>query len=291
MRAPLDAPPHLLDSAPQRKYHTRRAACHACGPYSVLARSLPTKKAKTSEPGESSRVARDSQSQPPPTRHPILTSSPIEGNSDCRARAFHDEAYFDHHVLRQQPELGDSYRLLERLLLVYDYSWRPDTRLDSFYIDGRQGILGARQIAEAFHIPYAPADPVAFRWWAPLYEWDMVSILSRGTSSDPHSKTRRHCREIFSLDQWNHVLYHQHSPELPEPREVPPHPLPSIFAPSTSAPSEPVPEAASSDTPPTVPPTPEPPITIPGAEYCDLLASFQTLTTTQTAIMKWMDHL
>ena len=68
-----------------------------------------------------------------------------------------------------------------------------------------------------------------------------------------------------------------------EPREVPP-------APSTSAPSEPVPEAASSDAPPTVPPTSEPPITIPGSEYRALLASFQTLTTTQTAIMERMDH-
>ena len=47
-----------------------------------------------------------------------------------------------------------------------------------FTIDGRQGILGARQIAKAFHIPYAPADPIAFRCWAPLSEWDMVHILS-----------------------------------------------------------------------------------------------------------------
>ena len=53
-----------------------------------------------------------------------------------------------------------------------------------FTIDGRQGILGTRQIAKAFHIPYAPADPAAFRRWAPFSEWDMVSILSRGTSSD-----------------------------------------------------------------------------------------------------------
>ncbi|RVW80062.1 hypothetical protein CK203_052394 [Vitis vinifera] len=79
-------------------------------------------------------------------------------------------------------------------------------------------------------------------------------------------------------------------PELPEPREVSPQPLPSIFAPSTSAPSKPVLEATSSDALPAVPPTPEPPITIPGAEYRDLLASFQTLTTTQMAIMEWMDH-
>eukprot|EP00261_Vitis_vinifera_P034743 XP_019075986.1 PREDICTED: uncharacterized protein LOC109122742 [Vitis vinifera] len=117
---------------------------------------------------------------------------------------------------------------------------------------GPFGILGARQIAEAFHIPYAPADPTVFRRWAPLSEWDMLSL-------------------------------HQHSPELPEPREVPP-------APSTSAPSEPVLEAASSDAPPTVPPTAEPPITILGSEYRALLASFQTLTTTQTAIMERMDH-
>ena len=52
-----------------------------------------------------------------------------------------------------------------------------------FTIDGRQGILGARQIAKAFHIPYAPADPTAFRRWAPLSEWDMFCILFRGTSS------------------------------------------------------------------------------------------------------------
>ena len=49
-------------------------------------------------------------------------------------------------------------------------------------------------------------------------------------------------------------------------------------------------QAASSDAPHVVPPTPEPPITIPSAEYRDLLASFQTLTTTQTTIMEWMDH-
>ena len=33
-----------------------------------------------------------------------------------------------------------------------------------------------------------------------------------GFLADPHSETRRHCRESFSLDQWNQVLLHQHSP-------------------------------------------------------------------------------
>ena len=149
-------------------------------PTQIPPRSPPTKKAKTSEPGESSRAPRDSQSQPPPTRRPILASSPIEGNSDCRSRAFHVEAYFDHSILRQQPELEDSYRLLERYHLVpfmtlpqffyprvaLDFYQSMTTRgipvpaLIFFSIDGCQGILGARQIAEAFHIPYAPAIPL-----------------------------------------------------------------------------------------------------------------------------------
>ena len=121
-----------------------------------------------------------------------------------------------------------------------------------------------------------------------LFPWLLYHVLAHmGFPADPHSETRRHCRESFSLDQWNEVW---HSPELPEPREVPPQPFPSTSAPSTSAPSELVPEAASFDTPPAVPPTSEPPITILGAEYHDLLASFQTLTTTQTAIMQRMDH-
>ncbi|RVW12796.1 Transposon Tf2-12 polyprotein [Vitis vinifera] len=308
---------------------------------------------------------------PPPTRRPILASSPIEGNSNCRARAFHGEAYFDHYVLRQQPELGDSYRLLERYHLVPFMTppqfFYPRVALEFyqsmttcgvptptsilFTIDGRQGILGARQIAEAFHIPiimrkelppgmlivdvvlgtnlfplqrrgailealfyifegyyFGPhhlimASPLHFEEKVHkrrltrantillLFPRLLCHVLAHmGFPTDPHSETRCHCRESFSLDQWNQVLHHQHSLKHPEPREVPLQPLPSIFAPFTSAPSEPVPEAASSDAPPAVPPTLEPPITIPAGEYRDFLASFHTLTTTQTAIMERMDH-
>ncbi|RVW12892.1 hypothetical protein CK203_106979 [Vitis vinifera] len=108
-------------------------------------------------------------------------------------------------------------------------------------------------------------------------------LAHMGFPADPRSEPRRHCRESFSLYQWTQIWLHRQSPELPEPREVP-------LAPSTSNPPQPVPEVASSDAPPIVPPTSEPPITIPGPEYRALLASFQTLTTTQTAIMERMDH-
>ena len=167
VRAPLDAPPHLADSAPQSRYHTRRASAMHVAPTQIPPRGPPTKKAKTSEPGESSRAPQDSQSQPPSTRRP-RPSSPIEGNSDCRSRAFHVEAYFDHTVLRQQTELRDSYHLLERYHLVPFMTppqfFYPRVALDFyqsmttrgvpvpasilFTIDGRQGILGARQIAD-----------------------------------------------------------------------------------------------------------------------------------------------
>ena len=108
-------------------------------------------------------------------------------------------------------------------------------------------------------------------------------LAHMGFPADPQAEPRRHCRESFSLEHWTQLSLHQHSPELPEPREVPP-------APSTTDPPQPVPEAASSDAPPVVPPTSESPITIPGPEYRALLTSFQTLTTTQTAIMEQMDH-
>ncbi|KAL6310863.1 hypothetical protein AAG906_027301 [Vitis piasezkii] len=117
VRAPLDAPSHLPDSAPQSRYHTRRASATSVAPPQIPPRSPPTKKAKTSEPGDSSRAPRDSQSQPSSARRP-RPSLPIEGNSDCRSRDFHVEAYFDHSLMRQQPELRDSYRLLERYHLI-----------------------------------------------------------------------------------------------------------------------------------------------------------------------------
>ena len=53
-----------------------------------------------------------------------------------------------------------------------------------FSIDGRQGILEAKHIAKALHIPYKPVDPAHFREWSPISQRDMVRILSRGTFGD-----------------------------------------------------------------------------------------------------------
>ena len=37
-----------------------------------------------------------------------------------------------------------------------------------FTIDGRHGVLEARQIAEALHIPFKPEDSSVFRQWSPV---------------------------------------------------------------------------------------------------------------------------
>ncbi|RVW31010.1 hypothetical protein CK203_100671 [Vitis vinifera] len=52
-----------------------------------------------------------------------------------------------------------------------------------FTIDGRQGAIGARHIAEALRIPYEPVTQADFREWSSFSQRDMVRILSRGTST------------------------------------------------------------------------------------------------------------
>ncbi|RVW27361.1 Gag-Pol polyprotein [Vitis vinifera] len=63
-------------------------------------------------------------------KSPMVTVPPIEGNSDCRARPFHSKLCFD---LKAAPGVLPPF---------------------TSNIDGRQGILEVRHIAEALHIPY-----------------------------------------------------------------------------------------------------------------------------------------
>ena len=53
-----------------------------------------------------------------------------------------------------------------------------------FSIDGRQGILEARHIAKALHIPFQLEDPKQFRQWISTSQRNMVRILSRRTFGD-----------------------------------------------------------------------------------------------------------
>ncbi|RVW20644.1 hypothetical protein CK203_109081 [Vitis vinifera] len=60
-------------------------------------------------------------------RRPMLPQPPIEGNLDCRTRAFHSELCFDLAAFRVRPELAQSFQLLRRyhmehLLAPRDFS-------------------------------------------------------------------------------------------------------------------------------------------------------------------------
>ena len=157
---------------------------------------------------------------------------PIEGNYNCRAQPFHYELYFDIEVLRQQPELQDSFSLLQRyhlehlmtpreffyLRVAMDFYQTMTTRdvpsptAIHFIIDGRQGILEARHIAEALHIPYEPAVPTDFREWSRMSQWDMVRILSRGTSLDSYIIRKELSSGMLLVDVmlWSNIFSLQH---------------------------------------------------------------------------------
>ena len=69
-----------------------------------------------------------------------------------------------------------------------------------FSIDGRQGILEARHIVEALHIPDQPEDPAHFRQWSPISQRDMVRILSKGTSGDSFLLRKELPSRMFLVD-------------------------------------------------------------------------------------------
>nr|CAN59855.1 hypothetical protein VITISV_007249 [Vitis vinifera] len=162
---------------PQRRYETRRPPTTPGASTSRPKRSVrcpPTKKAKVSGPEESSAPP---QPQPPATESQIPSRMTLE--AIIRAKPFHFKLCFDIETFRQQPELRDSFRLLQRYHLEYLMTLRdffyPRIALDfyqsmttrciqnpnviHFTIDGHHGILGARHIAEALYIPYELVSP------------------------------------------------------------------------------------------------------------------------------------
>nr|CAN78531.1 hypothetical protein VITISV_043800 [Vitis vinifera] len=210
-------PPSEGGMPSQRRYPTRRPPTDPVPPVAKAKRPAswpPTKRAKFSGLGEPSQTP---QAEPPTEdsqipvgvpletiiRWPMITGPPIEGNLDCKDRSFHSKTWFDIEALRQQPELRYSFHLLQRYHMehlltprqfyyprvVLEFYQSMTTRgfrnptLIYFTIDGCQGAIGARHIAEALRIPYEPMTQADFREWSSFSQRDMVRILSRGTST------------------------------------------------------------------------------------------------------------
>ncbi|RVW59357.1 hypothetical protein CK203_109361 [Vitis vinifera] len=105
-------------------------------------------------------------------------------------------------------------------------------------------------------------------------------LAHMGFPADPHSETRRHCRESFSLDQWNQVLHHQHSQNFPSQGKFLHSPYHLYLLRPLQLPRSPY-QRQHRLMPHLLFLLPRAAHYYPGAEYRDLLASFQTLTTTR----------
>ncbi|RVW25869.1 hypothetical protein CK203_106413 [Vitis vinifera] len=225
----------------------------------------------------------------------MVTQSPIEGNLDCRARSFHSELCFDRETFRHQPELKDSFHLLQRyhlehLMTLMDFFY-PRVALDfyqsmtthrirdptviHFTIDGRHGILGARHIVEVLYIPYEPVSPADYRENELPPGMLLLDVVLR-SNIFPLQHMRRSTRRSYREQMSFHYFFLGCLCQILE------HLVPTLEATSSAPPITP-------ETPPVVPTTSTPPpsestITISASKFRGLCHTLQTLTTTQSVL-------
>ena len=143
-------------SSPSRQYETRRPPTTRGARSSRAKKSTshpPKKKARISAPLEPSKPSSEPQPPQPPAiesqilsgmtpevviRRPMVTQPPIKSNLDCRARPFHSEFCFYKATFRLQPELRDSFHLIQRyhmehLMIPRDFFSLCSIRLLSVY--------------------------------------------------------------------------------------------------------------------------------------------------------------
>ena len=177
----------------------------------------PSKQARTSGPGESSR-SRPEPSPPPANqgsspqlypasriRRPMFSCDPIPRNVDLRARDFHMESYYDIPALIADQRFEDSMRLIRqysllpfmtprkffypRVVLEF-YHTMTSRRVPSpleiwFSIDGRPRVLRATDITAAFSLPVVLANSTDYRRWPQPSQREMVRCLARDTTTGP----------------------------------------------------------------------------------------------------------
>ena len=134
--APVPSPfPEAVPEEPQgfRRYQTRMGPrAPSPVPRRRVRRARPSKRARTSGPGESS------SSRPPPSpvasaaeatsspqlspasriRRLMFVGNPIPGNARLHRRPFHQESYYDVPALRADPRYRESMRLIEEYSLL-----------------------------------------------------------------------------------------------------------------------------------------------------------------------------
>ena len=163
-------------------------------------RARPSKRARTSGPGESSssrphpspvtsavEVTSSPQLSPASRiRRPLFVGHPIPGNVALHSRDFHQESYYDVSALTADPRFRDSMRLIEdysllsfmtprqyyypRVVLQFYHSMTSRGVAGplelQFSIDDRPGVLRAADISAALGPRIPPANSEGYRDWA-----------------------------------------------------------------------------------------------------------------------------
>ena len=203
--APVSAPepspvPEAVPDAPLgfRRYQTRvgpRAPSPV--PQRRVRRARPSKRARTSGPGESSSsrppsspVASAAEETHSPQlspasliRRPIFSGHPIPGNADIRSRPFQQESFYDVPGLMADPRFQESMRLIEKYSLlpfmtprqfyyprVIRQFYHSMTSQDAdgpleihFRIDDRPGVLSPAVISAALGLRMPPRNAEGYR--------------------------------------------------------------------------------------------------------------------------------
>ena len=235
---PVPAPvPEAVTEEPKgfRRYQTRMGPrAPSPVPQRRSRRARPSKRARTSGPGESS----SSRPQPSPAtsaaeetsspqlspaskiRRPLFVRHPIPGNVALHSRDFHVESYYNVPALMADHRFRDSMGLIEhysllpfmtprqfyypRVVLQFYHSMTsrgaPSPLELRFTIDDRPEALRAAYISAALGLQAVPANSRGYRDWPHPTQREMVRSLARDTTAGPVLFKRQLSPQILLID-------------------------------------------------------------------------------------------
>ena len=222
---PVPEPSPVPEAVPDeplgfRRYQTRMGPrAPSPVPQRRARRARPSKRARTSGPGESSSSRPPSSpftpvaetTQPPQLspasriRRPMFVGHPIPGNADIRSRPFQQESFYDVPGLMADPRYQETMRLIERYSLlpfmtprqfyyprVVRQFYHSMTSRDAdgpleihFRIDDRRGVLSPAVISAALRLRIPPRNAEGYRDWAHPPPRVMVRALARDATAGP----------------------------------------------------------------------------------------------------------
>ena len=218
-----------------RRYQTRMGPrAPSPVPQRRSRRAQPSKRARTSGPGESSSSrpqsspatsAAETTSSPQLSpasriRRSLFVGHPILGNVELHSRDFHAESYYDVPALMADPIFRDSMRLIEhysllpfmmprqfyypRVVLQFYHSMTsrgaPSSFELRFTIEDRPGVLRAADISAALGLQVVQANSGGYRDWPHPTQREMVRSLARDTTAGPVLFRRQLSPQMLLID-------------------------------------------------------------------------------------------